>query len=118
MKRTALILSLCLPALVAPPVAEAKSLSRLLASTGLAPDDFLSMGAAARSLYDRAEPAPGSTASWKNAQTGSKGTVRLEALSGGCAALLHTIEAVGKPEPQPIRTKQCKDANGNWQLSN
>ncbi|MGR3614803.1 MAG: hypothetical protein ACU0BB_02015 [Paracoccaceae bacterium] len=118
MTRFLLIAGLCLSFAAVPVAGQAQSLSRMLAKTGLAPEDFLSMGAAARSLYDRANPSVGSTNSWANKNTGSNGTVKLESLSGGCAVLLHTLRAASKPEPQPIRTKHCKGADGTWHLSN
>lgn len=95
----------------------AKSLARMLGSSGLAPGDIEAMGDAARSLYDRSDARAGSQAKWTNAETGAHGVVRLEKLSGGCADLLHNVFRKGEAEAMPLRTRQCKTADGGWQLT-
>ena len=49
----------------------AKSLSRIIASTGLAPEDFNIMKATARSMYDRPNPQQGRIVSWTRCGAGN-----------------------------------------------
>lgn len=111
------LITLCTLLLTVPQVGSAKSISRILATSGLEPEDFLTMGSVARSLYDTANPQVGASKTWVNDETGSKGSVKLESFKDGCAVLLHTVQAASKPSAVPIPTKQCRTAEGTWQLS-
>ena len=97
-------------------VAEAKSLSRILAETGLSSEDFDMMGQYAAWLYDRSAPRAGSKAQWANDSSGAAGTVTLDAVSGNCVSLRHEATAGGKDKPVLIHTRRCKNADGIWVL--
>lgn len=95
----------------------AKSLSRMVAETGLSPEDFNILTETARPLYETASPRAGATASWDNPDSGNRGVVRLDSLSGGCAVLTHQVYAKGATEPRAIRSRRCKSAEGKWLLA-
>ncbi len=92
----------------------AQSLSRIIARTGLTPDDFAMMNAVARGLYDTSAPRPGKTVTWSNADSGSHGTVKLAAMRKNCAYLQHFVYAKAVRSPREIRIHLCRQANGKW----
>lgn len=96
----------------------AQPLSRMLASSGLSPEDFDVMGNYAATLYDRSAPRAGSKAQWSNQSTGASGTVTLEKFENNCASLLHEAQsAQSNARPVQIRTRRCKNADGIWILT-
>jgi hypothetical protein len=97
--------------------ASAQTLSRMIADTGLTPDDFTILSDTARRLYDMPNPQPGPAVSWTNPESGSQGTVRLAAMRDGCAYLLHVVQAAGGSAPREIKLRRCRDANGKWVLT-
>ncbi|UWQ92267.1 hypothetical protein K3727_05565 [Rhodobacteraceae bacterium M382] len=116
MKRLAVAMIMSLAVFGLPEAGTAKSLSRMLATSGLSPEDLDAMGGASRSLYAAAGTAIGATATWNNPKTGSHGVVKLEKRSGSCATLLHSTYPNGREQGLPLRTRQCQGADGTWQL--
>jgi surface antigen len=96
----------------------AQPLSRMLANSGLTPEDFDLMGNYAATLYERGAPKAGSKAQWANAETGAKGSVTLEKFEANCAHLLHEAQsAKANARPVQIRTRRCKNADGVWVMT-
>jgi surface antigen len=96
----------------------AQPLSRMLANSGLSPEDFDVMGNYAATLYERGTPRAGSKASWKNAESGASGTVTLEKFEGNCASLLHEAQSArDNARPVQIRTRRCKNTDGVWVMT-
>lgn len=96
----------------------AQPLSRMLASSGLTPEDFDMMGNYAATLYERGSPQAGARAQWANAETGAKGTVTLEKFEGNCASLLHEAQSANaNARAVQIRTRRCKNADGVWVMT-
>ncbi len=96
----------------------AQPLSRMMANSGLSPEDFDVMGNYAATLYERGSPQAGSSAKWVNSDTGASGTVTLEAIADNCVVLLHeTQSAKANAQPLEIRTRRCKNADGVWILT-
>jgi surface antigen len=108
-----LVVALAVSGLSAP----AAPLSRILKSTGLAPEDFALLGAAERTLYETGTPQSGKVVTWANPETKSHGTVRLAALRGDCAYIQHMVYPRGKTEPIELRSRMCKAADGKWRLT-
>lgn len=101
----------------AAPVAVAKPLSKILAQSGMSPQDFDMMAAAERSLYETSAPKAGKTASWANPETGSNGTVRVDAVQGNCVDLQSRVIPKGTGEEVTLKTRMCKSAEGKWLLT-
>lgn len=97
--------------------ADAKPLSRIIAEIGLSPEDFQLMGAASRQLVVDGRPVAGREATWENASTDSRGSVRVDAVQGDCATLHHTIHPAGAEQAKLIGTRLCKGADGGWMLT-
>ncbi|WP_298849822.1 hypothetical protein [uncultured Ruegeria sp.] len=98
-------------------VAEAKPLSRIIAEMGLSPADFEVVNAASNALLTSGTPSVGQKQSWKNDDTGSKGTIRVRNVQGSCVSLQHVIQPDGGDQSREIRTRRCNDGNGNWILT-
>ncbi len=94
--------------------ANAQTLSRILAKSGLSPEDFQLMGAAASTLYDVPSPRVGQSEQWKNPDTGSFGTAKLTTFKDGCAYILHKANPKGKDAVTEIRNRFCKSGDGKW----
>lgn len=95
----------------------AQSLSRMIAETGLTPQDFDILSDTARGLYETSTPVAGRTASWSNPESGSKGQVRLTAVEGNCVDIQHLVRAKAATKDREIRSRRCKDASGKWLMS-
>lgn len=100
-----------------PHAAAAKPLSKILAQSGMSPQDFDMMAAAEKSLYVSTTPRTGQSASWKNPETGSNGTVRIDAVKGNCVDLLSLVFPKGGTKELKLQTRMCKSAEGKWLLS-
>lgn len=105
--------ALCLALLLAAGTVEARSLSKTLARTGLAPQDMTLMTATADRLFDPA-PQAGQHRDWSNPESGSTGTVRILSVDGDCAVLLHEFHAAGRDRAQSVEMRRCRDAQGAW----
>lgn len=101
---------------VAAPFASAKSLSRILAETGLSPVDFDMVQASAKTLYDTPNPQKGKEASWTNPQSGAHGTALLTTVRGKCTYILHKVYVKDATDPRELRTEYCQNAAGEWLL--
>lgn len=99
------------------PAVSAKPLSRIIAESGLSPDDFTLLTATTDALFDGGTPQVGTEAAWKSTQTDAKGTVTVHEVQGNCVGLLHLIEPPNTDQIREIRTRRCRDANGNWILT-
>lgn len=96
---------------------EAKPLSRIIAEMGLSPADFEVVNAASNALLTSGTPSVGQERSWKNDDTGSKGTIRVQSVKENCVGLQHVIQPDGGDQSREIRTRRCNDGNGNWILT-
>lgn len=96
--------------------ATAQTISRIIADTGLSPDDFSLMSEAGRQLYDVAAPRVGREKTWSNPDTGSHGVAHLAALQQGCASLQNVFYPKGAAQGREFRTRFCKTAEGKWVL--
>lgn len=94
--------------------ADAKSLSQMIADTGLSPEDFNLMSAATDALLAKGTPKTGQQQSWSNADTKSKGVVRVQGLRNNCVYLQHQTYPKGRAKPFELRNRLCKDKSGNW----
>ena len=110
------LLSACAILVTISGAADAKSLGRILAETGLSSEDFDLMGQYAAGLYKRGSPKTGASSNWANAESGASGTVTLEAVKGNCVSLRHEATAGGRDKPVLIHTRRCKNADGIWVL--
>ncbi|WP_170604639.1 hypothetical protein [Ruegeria arenilitoris] len=95
----------------------AKPLSRIISETGLSPEDFEVLSATSDSMLASGTPRAGKEREWINESTGSKGTIRVLEVRDNCASLQHFIRPAGVSQTRQIRTRRCRDANGNWILT-
>ncbi|NOD77153.1 MULTISPECIES: hypothetical protein [unclassified Ruegeria] len=98
-------------------LADAKPLSRIIAEMGLSPADFEVVNATANTMLTSGTPSVGQERAWKNDDTGSKGTIRVQNVQGNCVSLQHIIQPEGGDQSREIRTRRCDDGNGNWILT-
>ncbi len=103
--------------LAAAPMAQAKSISRIIAEMGLSPADFEVLNATSNALLKSGTPNVGKERSWVNEDTGSKGTVRVRDVRDNCVHLQNFVQPAGEDTAREIRTRRCRDANGNWILT-
>ena len=104
----ALTLSLALAGL-----AEARSLSKTLARTGLLPQDMQIMTATTDSLF-AGTPVAGARKDWTNAETGSRGNVEIRGFKDGCAVVSHVFRPGGAERTQQVDVIRCRAADGGW----
>jgi len=105
-------------ALLGTPLAvQAQSLSRIIADMGLTPEDFQIVNATSDAMLAGKTPRVGDESSWVNEESGSKGTVRVRDVRDNCVHLQHFIQPEGADQTREIRTRRCRDANGNWVLT-
>ncbi|MGV6804012.1 MAG: hypothetical protein ACWA49_07380 [Ruegeria sp.] len=98
-------------------VVDAKPLSRIIAEMGLSPEDYQVLSATTSAMLTGGAPSVGQERSWVNEQTGTKGTVRVRDIRGNCVHFQHFVQPAGAAPNPEIRTRQCKDASGNWILT-
>lgn len=94
-------------------LAEAKPLSRMLAQTGLSPEDITMLSQATEALF-RPAPKTGARQDWSNPESGSVGNVRIMAIEGQCATLRHQFRPGSANRTEQIETLRCRDAEGRW----
>lgn len=92
----------------------AKPLSKILADSGLTPDDFTIMMAKGETLYNVPNPQPKKVVSWTNPDSGSYGRVRLASVRGNCVFIQYFVFPKGSKIEQEIRSQRCKSAEGDW----
>ena len=95
-------------------VALAKPLSRIIAETGLSPDDFALLTATADAMLDGGTPQVGDESTWTSTESGAKGQIRVRDVRGNCVHLQHFIEPANTDQIREVRTRRCQDADGNW----
>ncbi len=98
-------------------IAQAKSLSRIIADMGLSPADFEVLNATSNAMLSAGTPTVGQERAWINDDTGSKGTIRVQGVQDNCVMLQHFVQPEGTGETREIRTRRCKTAEGNWILT-
>ncbi|MCV6586637.1 MAG: hypothetical protein OIF47_13985 [Marinibacterium sp.] len=108
--RTLGVLGLCALPLAAP----AQSISSMLAQSGLSPEDFHTMGQAARTLYADTTPVAGASTTWTNPDSGSHGGVTLTGVEGNCVDIQHSVHPQGAEEAREIRNRRCQSDTGDW----
>ncbi|WP_424985276.1 hypothetical protein [Microbulbifer sp. S227A] len=104
-------------ALTAPAAGIAKPLSKLLAGSGLSPQDFDMMQATEKQLYTPRVRASGTTLSWSNPATGAHGDVKLAAVRGECVFIEHSVYPRDAVKPVQLKPQMCKSADGRWLLA-
>ncbi|UWQ63435.1 hypothetical protein K3723_03805 [Leisingera caerulea] len=100
-------------ALVAAPAA-ANPLSRILAKSGLTPQDTNLMRRAEQALL--AEGGSGQRARWNNPDSGAQGVVRVAGKEGDCLLLQHKAFLKDSEDAKQVRRKFCP-SGGDWLLS-
>lgn len=96
---------------------QAKPLSRIISEMGLSPDDFEVLNATANAMFASGTPSAGQEREWINEDTGSKGTIRVLGVQGDCVDLQHFVRPAGADQTRQVRTRRCRDAEGNWLLA-
>lgn len=96
--------------------ATARSLSAIVADTGLSPEDFTMLEQSGATLYQGATPQKGAKANWSNAKSGSTGVVEITEVSGNCVRLAHVTTIGSTGQTVRLDTHRCKSANGDWLL--
>ncbi|MBK0326485.1 hypothetical protein I5535_04175 [Rhodobacteraceae bacterium F11138] len=112
-----LLLALGVTASLPPALKAQQPLSRILAQSGLSPQDFDLMAAAETALLGQNGPGKGQETSWSNPENGSRGTIQAVAVQGNCAELLHLIHPKGQAKAVELRKKLCKSSDGRWLLT-
>ncbi|WP_299943600.1 hypothetical protein [uncultured Ruegeria sp.] len=98
-------------------IAQAKSLSRIIAEMGLSPADFEVLSATSNALLSSGSPSVGQERAWLNQETGSKGTIRVQSVQDNCVILQHVVQPEGAEQARDIRTRRCMTADGKWILT-
>lgn len=98
-------------------IAQAKPLSRIIAEMGLSPADFNVVNATTNAMLADGMPQVGTERSWSNEETGSKGTIRVRDVRDNCVHFQYFIKPAGADQAREIRTRNCRDASGNWFLT-
>lgn len=95
---------------------QSQTLSKMIADTGMSPDDFTMMEAAARGLYAERAPRAGASADWSNPDSGTHGHVVLSAVDGDCVTIRHQVNVKGAAEARKLSARRCRDDQGKWLL--
>lgn len=95
---------------------QARTLTKMLADSGLTPEDIDMMSGEAASLYTSASRRTGDKAEWKNDSSGAFGSVKIIAIEGKCITLDHVFKTRKNRDFQSTRTRRCQAADGSWQL--
>ncbi|WP_170561075.1 hypothetical protein [Ruegeria atlantica] len=98
-------------------LAQAKPLSRIIAEMGLSPEDYSVVNDTTNAMLADGTPQVGTERTWSNSDTGSKGTVRVREVRDNCVHLQHFIVPAGADQSREVRTRNCRDASGNWILT-
>lgn len=113
---TTLIAALAI-ALAAPVGVMAKPLSKILADSGLSPQDFELLTATEKELYTPTVKPTGTKLDWSNPETGARGEVTLAAVRGNCVFIEHAIYPTDATKPVELKPQMCKAADGRWLLA-
>ena len=79
--------------------------------------DYQVLDATTSSMLAGGTPSVGQERNWVNEKTGTKGTVRIRDVKDNCVHFQHFVQPSGAAPNPEIRTRQCKDASGNWILT-
>lgn len=96
---------------------QAKPLSRIISELGLTPADFEVLSATADAMLTSSAPSTGQEREWVNDATGSKGTIRVVGVQDNCVDLQHFVRPAGADQTRQVKTRRCRDADGNWLLA-
>lgn len=94
----------------------ANPLSRILADSGLTPQDTNLMRGAEQTLLSALDAGGAARASWENPESGAQGEVRIGGKQGGCLVLQHQAHLEGQADPRRLDRKFCPSDDG-WHLS-
>ncbi|MBQ4826960.1 hypothetical protein J4729_20780 [Leisingera sp. HS039] len=106
---------LALAALAAAPAA-ANPLSRILAKSGLTPQDTNIMRQAEQSLLAEVQAGTGNRAEWTNPDSGAHGEVRVAGKEGDCLLLQHQAFLKDSQDPKQVRRRFCPSGT-DWLLT-
>lgn len=112
---SALFAAAAVAALSAAPLA-ANPLSRVLANSGLTPQDTNLMREAEQKLLAGANSGGASRAGWTNPDSGARGEVRIGGKQGSCLILQHQAHLKGHADPRQLNRKYCPSDSG-WRLA-
>jgi len=115
MRFSEILAAAAVAALVAAPAA-ANPLSRILAKSGLTPQDTNIMRQAEQSLLAEAQGGTGKRATWINPDSGARGEVRVAGKEGSCLLLQHEAFLKDSQDPKQVRRKFCPSGD-QWLLS-
>ncbi|MBY6067653.1 hypothetical protein KUW17_12925 [Leisingera aquaemixtae] len=115
MRFSGILTAAAVAALVAAPAA-ANPLSRILAKSGLTPQDTNIMRQAEQSLLAQAQGGNGKRAKWSNPDSGAHGEVNVAGKEGDCVLLQHQAFLKDDQTPKQVRRKFCP-SEGKWLLS-
>lgn len=96
--------------------AAANPLSRILAQSGLTPQDTNIMRQAEQSLLAGGQGSSGGVAKWANPDSGAQGEVRISGKQGDCLLLQHKALPKNAAGPKQLRRKFCP-SGGGWLLT-
>ncbi|KIC16343.1 MULTISPECIES: hypothetical protein [unclassified Leisingera] len=113
MRFSGILTAAAVAAVIASPAA-ANPLSRILAKSGLTPQDTNIMRQAEQSLL--AEAQGGKRAKWSNPDSGAHGEVQVAGKEGDCVLLQHQAFVKDDQTPKQARRKFCL-SEGKWLLS-
>ncbi|MBY6142347.1 hypothetical protein KUV26_23225 [Leisingera daeponensis] len=113
MRFSEILTAAAVAALVAAPAAS-NPLSRILAKSGLTPQDTNIMREAEQSLLTAAQD--GKRANWANPDSGAHGEVQVAGREGDCVLLQHQAFVKDDQTPKEVRRKFCP-SEGKWLLS-
>lgn len=113
MRFSPILTAATIAALVAAPAA-ANPLSRILAKSGLTPQDTNLMREAEQALL--AEGGSGQRAKWSNPDSGAQGEVRVAGKEGDCLLLQHQAYLKDSQDAKQVRRKFCP-SGADWLLS-
>jgi hypothetical protein len=107
----ALVLSM-----IAAPIAQAQTLGRILARTGLVQEDINIMVRTGASLYAAGDAEIGSDAIWSNPETRAFGMVEVIEIDANCVRIAHRFRTQQRPATQTVTSRRCRVDN-RWVLS-
>lgn len=106
----------CLIALLPATGADAQSLGRALARTGLVQEDVNIMVQTAATLYASGDAAVGRDVIWTNPKTQAFGMAEITEVQGDCVRVAYRFQTRRKPATETIVTRRCR-VGGKWVLS-
>lgn len=96
--------------------AQAQSLTRMLARSGLVQEDVNIMVQTAATLYSGGTAAVGHDVLWSNPATDAFGVAEIVEVQGDCVRVAYRFQTRRQPATQTVTTRRCK-AGDRWVLS-